>query len=120
MSDQIKQFLDDKAPKGELEKLLSSTVLKLDFGGMRNKLEKLRDSIGGITVEGSAGGDLVRVIANGRMEVVKLMFSPDFDVEDKEFAEVLVMAAVNQALKKVRDLVSEEAAKLMGMFGGSS
>ena len=66
-------------------------------------------------VEGSASGNLVKVVMRGNKELVSLTIDPSIvDPDDVEMLEDMVMAAINDAQAKVDDL---RAAK-MGRFGG--
>ncbi|MBI5903999.1 MAG: YbaB/EbfC family nucleoid-associated protein [Deltaproteobacteria bacterium] len=82
---------------------------------MRDRLQKLQDELGGMTVEGSAGGGMVVAVANGRQELLsvrieKEVVSPD----DVGMLQDLVLAAVNDALSRARALAAAEMAKATG------
>jgi len=67
------------------------------------------------TVEATAGGGAVQVVVNGKMELLELRIKPEaVDPEDVEMLEDLVKVAVNEALRKVQDLMSAEMGKLTG------
>lgn len=67
-------------------------------------LEKVREELADVEVEGVAGGGMVRVVANGKMEIVSVEIKPEvIDPEDPEMLEDLVAAAANQALEKARE-----------------
>lgn len=67
------------------------------------------------TVETSAGGGMVKVIANGAQKIESIRLEKQVvDPEDIEMLQDLVMAAVNDALKKSQDMVSSEMGKLTG------
>ena len=71
-------------------------------------LERIREELGDLQVEGVAGGGMVRVVANGRQEGTEVHISPEvIDPEDPEMLEDLVLAAVNQALEKAKELATE-------------
>ena len=70
-------------------------------------------------VEASAGGGMVVVEANGNQELVSIkidreVVSPD----DPQMLEDLVLAAANEALRKARELVANEMARVTGGLGG--
>jgi DNA-binding YbaB/EbfC family protein len=83
---------------------------------IREEMEKLQGRLGQITAEGDAGGGMVRVKVNGRMEVVSCSFS-DEAMKDREMLEELVRGAVNQALTKVRQQTAEETTKMATGLG---
>jgi len=75
-------------------------------------LEKVREELGELRVEGAAGGGMVRVVANGRQELLEIHISPEvIDPDDPEMLEDLVLAAVNQALEKAKEVANERMAE---------
>ena len=77
------------------------------------KLAKLQEELANRTVEASAGGGMVTVVANGRQEVVSIKIDPEvIDPQEKEMLQDLVLASVNDALSKAKAMVSEETGKL--------
>ena len=87
--------------------------------GNRDKIlaefAKFKDSLGTITADGDAGGGLVTVRANGRMEVVSCHLREGSPVGgDHAALAELVVAATNSALAKARVLVAEAATKVAG------
>lgn len=82
---------------------------------MQQDMLKLQEELGNRTVESSAGGGVVKVIANGKNEVISVEIKPEaVDPEDVEMLQDLITAAVNEALRKAQELVSEEMGKLTG------
>lgn len=87
-----------------------------DFGSLKQKIEATQDRLARETVEGSAGGGMVRATANGRGELVDLVIEREvIDPDDAGLLVDLVKAAVGQALDKARDLQREG---MMEMLGG--
>ncbi|MBN2123374.1 MAG: YbaB/EbfC family nucleoid-associated protein [Deltaproteobacteria bacterium] len=77
------------------------------------KMAKLQEELGERTVEVSSGGGMVTVVANGRQEVLSIAIEPEvIDPEDSEMLQDLILAAVNDALRKAKEMVNEEMAKL--------
>ncbi len=77
------------------------------------KMTKLQEELGDRTVEASAGGGMVTVIANGRQEVVSVKIDPEvIDPADAEMLQDLIQAAVNDALTRAKNMVNEEMGKL--------
>jgi DNA-binding YbaB/EbfC family protein len=67
------------------------------------------------TVEATSGGGMITVVASGAGEVVSIKIEKDVvNPEDVEMLQDLVLAAVNEALRRARDLVSEDMSKLTG------
>ena len=82
---------------------------------MQDKMAQLQEEMAGRTVEASAGGGMVRVVANGAGEVVSVKIDPQaVDPDDVEMLEDLVRAACNEASRKGRDMMSEQMKKLTG------
>jgi len=67
------------------------------------------------TVDGSAGGGMVRVTVNGQLALMAIKIDPTvIDSEEKEMLEDLIMAAVNDGMRKARDMASTEMSKITG------
>jgi hypothetical protein len=67
------------------------------------------------TVEASVGGGMVTVVANGKQQVMSVKIDPEVvNRDDVEMLEDLVTAAVNDALKRAQEMVSEEIGKVTG------
>jgi DNA-binding YbaB/EbfC family protein len=76
--------------------------------------KRMQEEIAKIQVEGSAGGGAVSIGMDGQKNVTSVKISPDA-AGDAEMLQDLVMAAFNEAHKKVE---SETKAKMSGMLGG--
>ena len=80
---------------------------------IQTKMAKLQEDLGDRTVEASSGGGMVIVVANGRQEVLSIKIEKEvIDPDDAEMLQDLIMAAVNDALTKAKDMVNEEMGKL--------
>ena len=87
-----------------------------------NQAQKLQDEMGKIqeesrkkTVTASSGGGMVSVTANGAFEVLSLNIEKDVvDPDDIEMLQDLIIAAVNEALRRAQDMVSEDMGKVTG------
>jgi DNA-binding YbaB/EbfC family protein len=65
---------------------------------LQQEMDKLREAVGRITAEGSAGGGMVTAKVNGRMELLACKLSDEaLALKDREMLEDLIVAAVNQA-----------------------
>ncbi|MFP4086194.1 MAG: YbaB/EbfC family nucleoid-associated protein [Desulfobacteraceae bacterium] len=79
----------------------------------QSKMAKLQEELNNQTVEASSGGGMVTAVANGGQEIVSITIDPEVvDPEDLEMLQDLVMAAVNDALSKAKEMVNEEMGKL--------
>ena len=82
---------------------------------MQSNMARLQAEAANILVEGESGGGLVRVTANGAMDVRRVDIDPSLLTSgDKEMLEDLICAAVNDALRKSRQTLEEEMRKLTG------
>jgi len=82
---------------------------------MQSKMSEVQDELSNKTVDASAGGGVVTVTVNGDQEVVDIDIEPDaMDPEDPEMLEDLILAATNEAMRKIQDLISEEMNKVTG------
>jgi nucleoid-associated protein EbfC len=82
---------------------------------LQNKMARLQEEMAGKTIEASAGGGMVKVVANGRQEVVSIHIEKEVvDPEDVEMLQDLILAAVNEALVQSQKMVSDEMNKLTG------
>ena len=82
---------------------------------MQSKMEEAKKELANKTVEASAGGGMVSVVANGNQEIVELDINPDaVDPDDVEMLEDLVVAACNEAMRKVDEMTSKEMSKVTG------
>ena len=82
---------------------------------LQSQMAKVQEEMAAKTVEGSAGGGMVTVIANGKQEVMSIKIDPEvIDPNDIEMLQDLVVAAANDALKKAQEMVASEMSKLTG------
>ena len=82
---------------------------------MQQRLLEVQQELKQRVVEGSAGGGMVRVAVNGEQQVLSVKVDPQaVNAEDVELLEDMVLAAVNQALEKARQMAQEEMAKVTG------
>ncbi len=82
---------------------------------MQRKMEEIQNELAEKTVEGSAGGGMVKVIANGKQDIVSIKIEKEVvDPEDVEMLEDLILSAVNQAREKAGELQAESMGSLTG------
>jgi nucleoid-associated protein EbfC len=85
---------------------------------IKEEMDRLQQRLGQLAADGDAGGGMVKVRANGRLEVLSCVISEEaFRQGDREMLEDLITAAVNQALQKARQLVAEETGKMATGLG---
>lgn len=82
---------------------------------LQSKMARLQSELVEKTVEAASGGGMVKVIANGGQQVVSIHIEKEVvDPDDVEMLQDLVIAAVNDALTRSQEMVSEEMGKLTG------
>jgi hypothetical protein len=84
---------------------------------LQKKMMKTQAELAKKTVEASAGGGMVKVVANGGQKIESIVLEKEVvDPEDIEMLQDLVLAAVNDALTKAQEMISSEMGKLTGGF----
>lgn len=82
---------------------------------MMQELGRIQAELETATVDGSAGGGVVKATVTGKQEVVSVTIDPGaIDPEDVDMLQDLVVAAVNDALKASRDLAEQKMATVTG------
>ena len=82
---------------------------------MQDQLAKVQEQATTKVAEGSAGGGMVTVKANGAMEIVSVTINPEvMKADDGEMLQDLVAAAANDALRKAKDLMAGEMKAVTG------
>jgi nucleoid-associated protein EbfC len=102
--------MPDKGMFGNLGNLMKQAQ------AMQERLAKVQAEVATKTVQATAGGGMVTVVANGAMEIVSVKIDPEvLKATDGEMLQDLVVAAANAALRKAREMVAEE---MKGITGG--
>jgi hypothetical protein len=84
---------------------------------LQAKLTKAQEELGNAQVEASAGGGAVTVVIDGHQKVQSVKISPEaVDLQDIGLLEDLVLAAVNEAIKKSQELAQDRLGELTGGF----
>jgi DNA-binding YbaB/EbfC family protein len=82
---------------------------------LQSKMLRLQEELAEKTVEASAGGGMVKVVVNGKQQIVSVQIEKEVvDPDDVEMLQDLVLAAVNDALARSQEMVSAEMNKLTG------
>ena len=96
-----------------------------NFGNIMKQAKKMQEQIGQIqqelemkTIEAQAGGGMVRVVVNGKFNIVSIKIEKDVvNPEDIEMLQDLIAAAVNEGIRKAQEMASTEMAKITGGLG---
>ncbi len=82
---------------------------------MQEKMNKVQNELAAKTIIGSAGGGMVTVKATGKGEIISITIEDEvIDPAEKEMLQDLISGAVNDALRKARELAKSEMAGLTG------
>lgn len=96
-----------------------------NMAGMLKQAQKMQEDMAAkqaeletATYEVSAGGGMVTICMNGKKEILSMQVKPDIvDPDDIETMTDIIVAAVNEAIRKVEDTANEEMAKITGQMG---
>lgn len=82
---------------------------------MQEQMLKAQEELGSKLVEGSAGGGVVTVQANGHKKITGITIKPEaVDPDDVEMLQDLVLTAVNDALNQADELANKDMGKFTG------
>ena len=83
---------------------------------IQEQMGAFQEKLGGIKITGSAGGGMIEIDMNGKMEVLAVRISPEATEDgDREMLQDLFKAALNDTMEKVREAVNRE---MGGMIPG--
>lgn len=93
-----------------------------NFGNIMKQAQKIQAQIARVqeevasrSVEATVGGGMVTAIVNGKYELVSLKIEKEVvESEDIEMLQDLIVAAVNEGIRKAQQMVSEEMSKITG------
>ena len=82
---------------------------------MQQQMQRVQEELEAATVEGSAGGGVVKATVTGKQELVGIVIDPSaVDPDDVEMLQDLVVSAVNEALRSSQDLAAQKMAAVTG------
>jgi DNA-binding YbaB/EbfC family protein len=82
---------------------------------LQARMLKMQEELAGRTVESAAGGGMIRVVANGRQQIVSIRIEKEVvSPDDVDMLQDLILAAVNDALTQSQEMVASEMGKLTG------
>lgn len=86
---------------------------------MQKDMAKMQEELQEKSVEATAGGGAISVVVTGKKELKEIKIKQEVvDPDDVEMLQDLIMAAVNEALRKADDMVNSEMGKITGGMGG--
>ena len=82
---------------------------------LQSKMMELQEEMANKMVEATAGGGMVTVVVNGKQEIVSISIDPDVvDRQEIEMLQDLIVAAVNEGIRRAQQIWAEEMKKLTG------
>ncbi len=95
---------------------------KSSMGNMMKQMQKMQEKMAQMQqdleeqeVEGSSGGGMVKVTANGKGDITAIKIDPEaVDKDDVEMLQDLILAAIAQAKEKAQEIQSEQMSSLTG------
>lgn len=82
---------------------------------MQERMARIQEELESKTVEASAGGGMISVVVNGKYEIVSLRIDKEcVNPEDVEMLQDLVIAAVNEGIRKAQEMAAMEMSKITG------
>ncbi|MGA2614122.1 MAG: YbaB/EbfC family nucleoid-associated protein [Spirochaetia bacterium] len=86
--------------------------------GLQSKMGEIQAKLKTVRATGSAGGGMVTVEVNGQMQVEKVTIAPEaVDPQDIQMLQDLILAAVTDALDRLKEKIREEVSQVTGMLG---
>jgi DNA-binding YbaB/EbfC family protein len=100
--------------EGEMSKKMLGDIMR-EAQRLQAEMLKMQEEAKKKTVEATAGGGMVTVVASGAGEIVSLKIEKDVvNPDDIEMLQDLILAAANEALRRAQEMVNEEMSKLTG------
>lgn len=84
---------------------------------MQENFQKAQEELSNTEIQGESGGGLVKVVMNGKKEVLRMSIDDSLLKEDRDMLEDLVAAAFNDSVRKVNKLKQEKLSGLTGSLG---
>ena len=82
---------------------------------MHGKISQLQEEMANKTVEARAGGGMVNIVMNGKQQVLSIRIDPEVvSRDDIDMLQDLMAAAVNEAIRKSQEMMTEEMKKITG------
>jgi DNA-binding YbaB/EbfC family protein len=95
--------------KGNIGQLMKQAQM------LKDNMRRMQESLAALEIEGQSGSGAVKVLLTGKYEVRRVTIDPALMTEDREMLEDLLLAAFNDASRKVEAAIAE---KTGGMTAG--
>ncbi len=101
--------------KSRLEEEMKIDNIMKQAQKMQKQMMEIQEELANRTVEATVGGGVVTVTANGQQQILSIRIDPEVvDPNDVDMLQDLILAAVNEALRKAQELMTAEMNKLTG------
>jgi DNA-binding YbaB/EbfC family protein len=98
--------------------------LTQNFGNIMKQAKKIQEKIASMqaelesrTIEATAGGGMVTVVVNGKFEILSMKIEREVvNPDDVDMLQDLIIAAVNEGIRKAQEMASAEMSKITGGF----
>jgi DNA-binding YbaB/EbfC family protein len=84
---------------------------------LESEMHKLEEEIAKKTIEVSSGGEVVKIIINGKQEILDLKIDNTILEGDVKILQDLIMRTLNEAIKQSKEMMKEELKKHSTPFG---
>ena len=82
---------------------------------LQEKMVKVQEELAAKTVEATSGGGMVTAVVNGKFELMSIRIEKDVvNPDDIDMLQDLIIAAVNEGVRKAQEMASAEMAKVTG------
>ena len=95
-------------PKGNMKKLMKQAQ------EMQNQMMETQKELESMEIEGTAGGGAIKVVLNGKKELLSLDINSDLLNDDKEILEDMIIACINQAQSKIDQITKDKMGAISG------
>ena len=102
---------------GRKPKVNNQQAQMAQFQALQGKMQAAQAEIEAAEVEATAGGGAVKAVANGRHEFISITIDPEVAKDDVEMLQDLVVAACNEAMRKVGELTENKMGAVTGGMG---
>ncbi len=84
---------------------------------LQAKMQAVQEEIEATEVEATAGGGAVKVVANGKHQMVSVTIDPEVAQDDVEMLQDLIVAACNEAMRQVDEMSETKMNAVTGGMG---
>jgi len=102
---------------GKRPKVNNQQAQMMQLQALQSKMQAAQAEVEAAEVEATAGGGAVKVVANGKHEFVSVTIDPEVAQDDVEMLQDLILAACNEAMRKVEELTESKMGAVTGGMG---